>query len=301
MKLFFRNIFARIYAYYLIKSGCVKNAVEGIKSNKIILSIYFHNPTSKVFNECINWLTSNNFHFLLASDLILISSGKLPFPQNGVIITVDDGWKDNIKNIVPLANLYNIPVTIFVTTDPVASGGGFWWSYIKKALKLKITQFTVADLKMMTNRKRKRILNDIKKVVSVDREAMDKNQLIQIASSNNIHIGSHTNTHPILPNCTDQEAEFEIKYPRTIIESWIHKPVISFAYPNGDFSDRDVELVKKAGYQIAFSTRRSYIIPSLFDDLFVLPRFEILDDSSINENICRMTGIWFAQNRNYFK
>lgn len=289
LKIYLKNVLA----FFYIKLGLVQLAKYHIRSNNLILSIYFHNPTYINFYNCINWLKDNNFNFISVSNLIDIKNGVLNQPTNSVVITVDDGWEANFDNIIPVATSYRVPITIFVTTDPVVKGGGFWWSYVKEMSKYSKNILKVSTLKKIVNSDRFKYVNELKKSIILSRQALTLEKLKTIATNKLITIGSHTITHPILPNCSDLEASIEIIESKNILEYWISKKVIGFSYPNGDYSNREVNLLHKAGYEIGFNTIPSYISKQHLNEIFSLPRFEILDDAGLNENICRMTGVWY--------
>ena len=75
-----------------------------------------------------------------------------------------------------------------------------------------------------------------------------------------MEVGGHTVNHPILKALPDQEAASEISGGRRRLEEITGRPVTLFAYPNGrpgeDYGERDVDLVKRAGFRAAVSTRR---------------------------------------------
>jgi peptidoglycan/xylan/chitin deacetylase (PgdA/CDA1 family) len=137
MRLNIRNILAYGYAKLLYLNGSVDKAIkEGISGNHI-LSIYFHNPEKGLFEKCIKWLKRKGFKFLSVDELIQIRDGLIEFPKGCVIITVDDGWKENIPNIVMISKRESIPVTIFITVEPLKTMNSYWWSYVKKQFNLK--------------------------------------------------------------------------------------------------------------------------------------------------------------------
>ena len=51
-------------------------------------------------------------------------------PENGVVITFDDGYADVLYNALPLLEKYKIPATIFVTTGKL--GKEFWWDELER-------------------------------------------------------------------------------------------------------------------------------------------------------------------------
>ena len=70
-----------------------------------------------------------------------------------------------------------------------------------------------------------------------------------------------------------------------------------FAYPNGSFSDREKEILMDSGYQLGFTTEPVYITPENIAQKYSLPRFDVLENISFTENLCRMTGIWFYKSK----
>jgi peptidoglycan/xylan/chitin deacetylase (PgdA/CDA1 family) len=68
-------------------------------------------------------------------------------------------------------------------------------------------------------------------------------------------IGSHSASHALLPQVGDAELERETAGSRQTLESRLDVPVDSFCYPNGDWDDRTVAAVRKAGYRRAVTTR----------------------------------------------
>jgi peptidoglycan/xylan/chitin deacetylase (PgdA/CDA1 family) len=90
-----------------------------------------------------------------------------------------------------------------------------------------------------------------------------------------MEIGGHTVNHPILAVLDAQEARAEIVGGKHRLEEITGAPVTLFAYPNGkpgqDYGPRDVELVKKAGFAGAVSTRSG--VAGRGSDVFQLPRF----------------------------
>lgn len=292
---FIKSICKIFFAKLYILFGYVNRVKEYISNNHVIISIYFHNPSLKTFNDCIQWLIENDFEFIDSRDLLSIGKKSESLQKNKVIITIDDGWRANLLNIIPIAHFNKIPITIFVTTEPLIEGGAYWWSYIKAGLKQGITKCTIPFLKTLPNIKRMSVVNHVKSSIPLERESMTVEELKAITNSPYVHIGAHTLTHPILTNCSIEQADLEISQSKSILDAIVPTPVYSFSFPNGDFTNREVDLLKKHGYQLAFTTKPAFIIPSLGLDLFRLPRFEVLDNASLDENICRMMGVWFKK------
>ncbi len=67
-------------------------------------------------------------------------------------------------------------------------------------------------------------------------------------------IGSHTLTHPMLARLPDAEARREITESRERITELVGERPAGFAYPDGAFSEKHVQMVRKAGYDFAVTT-----------------------------------------------
>lgn len=291
MKRRIRNLIAFIVSNLLIASGLIAYAKRRLKHSEVILSIYFHAPSEKLFKFCVIWLNKNKFTFLSQQDVLLIARGDRPFPKRAVLITIDDGWQSNEKNIVSIADLYRIPVTIFISTEPVQKGT-FWWPYIKVANEIKLMDWSIDSLKKVPNDERRQILDELKIKIILPRHAMTVDQVINIAKSEYIVIGSHSVTHPILTNCTSREVNYELRESKKLIEGWINEQIISFAYPNGDYGEREISVLKSLGYSLAFTTNPECLTKNHLLNLYELPRFCVYDDISKSEAICRILGVW---------
>jgi peptidoglycan/xylan/chitin deacetylase (PgdA/CDA1 family) len=55
-------------------------------------------------------------------------------PEHAVAITFDDGFADNFLNAKPIAERYDVPVTVFVTAGQVGAEREFWWDELERIL-----------------------------------------------------------------------------------------------------------------------------------------------------------------------
>lgn len=168
--------------------------------------------TPEKFESQIKYLKENKFRFLKLDDL----KDRAVFEGKSVLITFDDGYKDNFSIVTPILQKYNVPAIFFITTGLVGS--------------------EVKGLKMMNWEEIKRI--------SVD---------------NLFEIGGHTITHRKLHKLNLGEVEKEIEESKRILEEKLSKSIKAFAYPYGRYDDLVLGVVKKSGFEWAFSTRPGYL------------------------------------------
>ena len=67
-------------------------------------------------------------------------------------------------------------------------------------------------------------------------------------------IGSHSMTHPLLPDLSDERLSDEITASRLRLQSATGGEVASFCYPNGSYDARCLNAVRVAGYECAVTT-----------------------------------------------
>jgi peptidoglycan/xylan/chitin deacetylase (PgdA/CDA1 family) len=129
-----------------------------------------------------------------------------------VILTVDDGYKD-VKDIIPITEKLNIPVTLFVLSDPKNAN--------RSELDNKLELLTTAEIRKL--------------------------------HSLGWTIGCHSATHPNLTGISQNKLIIEIVEAKKALEKRLGFNVDYFAYPKGEFNEMVIDLARKAGYKAAFS------------------------------------------------
>ncbi|MDQ2691664.1 MAG: polysaccharide deacetylase family protein, partial [Chloroflexota bacterium] len=70
------------------------------------------------------------FHPLSMQELLRqFQHGKIP--NRSIVVTFDDGYRDNLQNGRPLLEKYGIPATIFLVSDAIGEGRSFWWDELE--------------------------------------------------------------------------------------------------------------------------------------------------------------------------
>ncbi len=88
----------------------------------------------KMFDEQMKYL-SENYNVISLENLVDSLKNNLPFPKKGVVITFDDGWKDNFSFAFPTLKKYNLPATIFLTSGYIGTNKTFWPEQVISVLK----------------------------------------------------------------------------------------------------------------------------------------------------------------------
>jgi peptidoglycan/xylan/chitin deacetylase (PgdA/CDA1 family) len=264
-----------------------------------------------------------NYEILSLDKLVQITkSGKL-LPEKAVVVTLDDGYKDNYLYAYPVFRKYNIPATIFLTTGYIGGSELFWWDKVAYIIEnsTSIKKLDLKDLgsyslqsepdrthvktiicekltKLPDNKKNsviKNLLNTCQ--VEIPRDLGKKLVLsweeVKEMDNAGVTFGAHSVNHPILINMPLEQSKNEIVQSKRDIEEKLGKEVTAFSYPNGNFNAEIVELVRKSGFTCAVSVYPG-MPPKLVgpkDSVYYLSRigtFEDLNRSKIL--LCGLSG-----------
>ncbi len=199
--------------------------------------------TPKNFDKQLSYLAKKGFKSYTLSEMI---EQRDSLAQNSVVITFDDGYKDNLTNALPLLQKYGFKATIFTIINRFDND----WSLHRKA-------------------KNAGIVNKIDKLSDEDIETLLKSGLIEI--------GAHTIEHKNFSRISKEEKKKEIMESKKILEQKFAIECKTFSYPFGIYDKGDEDLVKEAGFIGAVTTEVRRVDLDK-DDLFLLPRVNVKDE-----------------------
>lgn len=252
----------------------------------VVSSIYFHDPSPAMFERVLKWYKKHKYRIISVQELkSIIEEGCVP-NERLAFISLDDGWRSNL-DLLPICEKYNAPITVFVTTEPLASGN-YWWEYVTKAYgRKKMFAFKQKSESAFYGE-----LNDIKKHVLLERSSMTENELTEFGKSKFVTIMPHTVSHPILTNLCEESLNFEIENSKKYLEQLLGYNMDVFSYPNGDMNEKVVACIKKHGFKYAFTVK-----PQAFDlktiTPFELPRRALNTYGGKYENLTKLIGVWY--------
>ena len=205
-------------------------------------------------------------------------------PPKSVVVTIDDGHK-SIYQLKDVFVRHRMPVTVFVCSGFVEAARRFWF------LAPGLSDTRRQQLKAASDTVRIETLRAMGFDQSVefgDRDGLTLCEILELRPW--VDFEAHSITHPILSQCSDAKSEDEITTCRMDLERWLGAPVRSFAYPNGSYSTRELEYVRRAGYECAVTTQPGF--NTLTTPSFELRRFVMRDDCGPFELLTRACGVW---------
>ncbi|MCC6170071.1 MAG: polysaccharide deacetylase family protein [Caldilineaceae bacterium] len=243
-----------------------------------------YGPTVSDFAAQLEWL--KKYRRVLSEDelLDLIQAKHRSF-RRCVLITFDDGYRDNFTLAYPVLEALDIPATFFISTHLISSRQLGWWDIIaylvKRSTRQTITfegatlplqnhrqeiiRFMAQKMKLQKQETTHDLVTRLAEACAVDLppHALQDSQLmtwdqIRVVSQGVITIGSHTHTHRVLATLDTDAQQDELATSKAILETHIAKPVRAIAYPVGGtrhFTKETQRLAESAGYKLAYSYR----------------------------------------------
>lgn len=190
-------------------------------------------------------------------------------PPRGVevLVTFDDGYRDNFTRALPLIEKHRIHAVFFLVTDLVFG--------------------------------RKRI--EVEEGGTDDDLFPTREEIASAAGSPWVAFGGHTASHRIVSTLAPEAFEAELRASREAFEAHLGAAPALFAYPRGregDFSPSDAAILERAGIEAAFT-----MVPGLVNagtPRYFVPRIGV---SHVNNMVLfkvKMLGLlsWFVTIKN---
>jgi peptidoglycan/xylan/chitin deacetylase (PgdA/CDA1 family) len=242
---------------------------------------------SELFRDQLRWL---NQHFSVQglSGLRRWHAGEWTESRPPVLLTFDDGYRNNLTVAAPILKEEGVPAIFFLSTGLVGTSNVLW----NEEVRIRALQWPGAEIALPSggncpippslqdrrtlcdriNQECKRLpekaLGDYvqylrERTPSLDldddaeaRAFMSWDEARALARAG-FEIGSHTVSHPILSRVELARLRSELRDSKERIERELAQPCTAIAYPNGgvrDVNQAVFDEVSAAGYDWAFMT-----------------------------------------------
>ena len=211
----------------------------------------YHDAKPAVFAKHIAYLSRN--YTIISLDTLVSAIYQKDFsrvPAKSVVITIDDGHAGNIK-LLPLFKQYRMRPTLFVCTQIINTYRHFWFKIEEQSKTEREKLKRLPNVERLTHLKHTADFEPEK--TYPDRQALNIREMKEMGKEN-VDFQPHTQFHPILPHCTETECRQEILGSKTDLEELLGIECFHFSYPNGDYTEREIEIVKTAGFRSARTT-----------------------------------------------
>lgn len=225
---------------------------------------------------------------------VLSLAGAQPgthFEKPLLVLTFDDGWRDNYSVALRHLQAANLPFTIFICPNLMGAHTPFWperASFLLKQmsppLHAKQVSAAVEALKRRSPQEREDYLSTLTDTSRVDKSALQSGvdqllswtEVLQMRTKG-VAFGAHSHNHLILTQVPLTEAQVDVEASKTAVENALSTPCDMFSYPNGNWSVEIRQIVAAAGFRLAVTTEPAAWTPGA--DLLTIPRINISEDN----------------------
>lgn len=218
------------------------------EEGKGIHTIYFDVDE---FEKHLIYLKEKNYKTITFKDLKKIGL-KDRLNEKNIILTFDDGYKDNYELLFPLLKKYNMKAVIYMVSH------------------LEYNKWNTD--------------NDGEKKFDL----MSKKEILEMHNSGLVEFGGHTMHHVDLRKYDKKGQIEEINGNKIWLENLLGEKLVSFAYPFGFFNDSAKKVVKELGFDFGVATDSGPF--KIEDDLFEIRRIGIYPDLNFRRFKRRVTG-----------
>lgn len=100
------------------------HSIKSVPKNELCM------PPDK-FEKQIAYLSQHGYHSVTLTQLYDFFYGNGQLPEKPIVITFDDGYKDNYTTAFPILKKYSFTATVFVITSNVGHSNNLSWSQLK--------------------------------------------------------------------------------------------------------------------------------------------------------------------------
>ena len=234
-----------------------------------------------------------------------------PDANRFVVLTFDDGYRDNLERAYPVLKELDCPFTIYVATSMPDGTAELWWRVLETVIansaqislkfddvpllfhcetaeeKYKTYESVYWWLRARSQDEQRDFIREVAERHGVDMGAMTRrlamgwDEISVLARDSLVTIGAHTVNHFALGRLKAGRAAAEAGNSADILDSYLPERPRHFAYPYGDpvsAGPREFEEARKAGFETAVTTRPGVLFEAHLDHMHALPRISLNGD-----------------------
>jgi peptidoglycan/xylan/chitin deacetylase (PgdA/CDA1 family) len=263
--------------------------------------------TPEFLERAIRWLKRRSYEFV-SLDEARARLVDRNFNKRFVVITLDDGYRDNKSFALPVFARHQVPYALYVPIDFADGKGNLWWDVIEHVVAVNTTleveghHLSCASVKekYQAFAVLKRMLLDQPSqaaeaefivhlaarycpdaVAGARAECMTWDEIREVAADPRATIGAHTITHPLLAKAAEAQAVAELTQSRRVLEEKLQREIVHLSYPYGDagaVGEREFRVAREAGYRTAVTTRAGVVTAADGQRMLALPRINLDGD-----------------------
>jgi peptidoglycan/xylan/chitin deacetylase (PgdA/CDA1 family) len=215
--------------------------------------------TAENFEKHLQFFKKKGFTTLTFSELSLFRKGELNFkhfPKKPLVLTFDDGYRDNLETASPLLKKYGFKAQLFLLADNRINSNVWDLNGDEPAHEI------------MSSKER------------------------QVWKTSAYEIGSHGFRHQKITELSEEEAQKELSNSKLVLENEFKIPVQSFAFTYGVTRPEGAEMAQRAGYEYALNTDTGGML--MEEDPYSIFRVNIFPNETTS-SLSKKTSKWYRR------
>lgn len=232
--------------------------------------------STKIFASTIDFLRSH-YTFVSLEEVLAARTGTARLPDRALLVTFDDGWRDNLVHAAPILHRYGVRSVMFVASNGLDEQAICWWQDVLLwALRSERCGFdelwmragaeeresvsarSELDLLLRYGRLppdlRLKLLADLSAELGSRhrmRQLIDDADLTRLDSVE-MAVGAHGSSH--LPLTRIDDARSDLKRARERLTLGLGRPPETLSFPHGCYDAEVVTSARKLGYRLLFTS-----------------------------------------------
>jgi peptidoglycan/xylan/chitin deacetylase (PgdA/CDA1 family) len=229
-----------------------------------------------LFEQCLRFFR-RHYHIVSVDQVLAARRHGTRLPTRALLITFDDGWKDNVDFALPRLRAERVPGLMFVVADVVGRRLPFFqerlvggWRLGKldaEALMLAAGQPPANDgngidalrrailaLEQLDEHRREEVLAPFAQAMDDGHRHMVVAEELSRLEQGGVAIGLHGKTHTPLPQARDADAE--LSGARRDMATHLASAVqpVTMSFPHGRYTPEIAGRARDSGYELVFTS-----------------------------------------------
>lgn len=269
--------------------------------------------TISEFEEILKYYITQDYNFVDLNDIIQVSPPRTDIKR--VCITFDDGYRDTLYLVLPILEKYRVPATVYVVPGYIDRSLPKWdytvnyavsdkriINYISENLpevadvfeasehqdQLSVYELLKNHFKDCNNDQRFTVINSFTTTFSdyalkASKLMLNACEVCELAKSDLITIGSHSYSHFVMTDISDQTLAYEVCKSKQFLENLIQQNVDHFCFPYGAAAEREFASIQSSNYTTSATTAGRALMKYKRTNPSRIPRFVVRFDDTVSD------------------
>jgi peptidoglycan/xylan/chitin deacetylase (PgdA/CDA1 family) len=233
-----------------------------------------------LFASCLKFFAAH-YNMVSAQEVLRARRGEGALPDRALLITFDDGWRDNVDYALPVMQSLKMPGLMFVVSDAVGRDEPFYQEQIVAAWRLRRLDVAAlaAALRAVGDEATEPVANGIEElrrlIARVEKLApalraqllsalgerledglrhMVSQDELRVLHQGGMQVGLHGKTHTPMTSAPDLELELAGARAEMAARMPYCESPRTVSFPHGRFDAAIAQRARESGYELVFTS-----------------------------------------------